>query len=177
MYNKIYLGCTKKLLDQTNVKFLYISKNYLPSIYTWHVGLNYINRKKCLIFMNDLTRFTFFLYGVKKKDLEGINDLFKKSLIETLKSEKFKEEEIYKIINDNYQIEIMKIVNRSVLGSMTDFWKIIPYYLFETDKEYLKDSDKINLIQLNKALNRTPMLCSKKGMYPIQEMQKELKNG
>jgi uncharacterized protein DUF6933 len=174
MNNTIYLKYTKKLIDQIKLKKVNSIVSYSPSIFTWHAGFNFINHRKCILFMNDLTRFSVFLYGVKKKELDNLEQVFINSLQETLESENFNKAEISQIMQENQKIEITKTNNRSVLGCMNDFWRIIPYCLFESSMDYLNYAKSFNLTALSKTLNKTPMMCSKKGIFPIKEMKNTL---
>lgn len=176
MGTDVFLGITKKLSDQLKIKKLDNIDNYSPTISMWHVGFKYINRRKCILFTNDLTLYSFFLYGVKKKELENLEQFFIEKLIENLESEEFKKNEIDTIINEKVNVNFIKTNNRSVLGSMNDFFRFIPYYIEERADEYIEYDEQHNLIKLNKKLNRTPMQCSKNGFFPIEKMKEIIRN-
>ncbi|MBI9108762.1 MAG: hypothetical protein JEZ04_18615 [Spirochaetales bacterium] len=171
MRNKIFLGITKKLSDQLKIKKLNNIDIYSPTVRMWHAGFKYINRKKCILFTNDLTLYSFFLYGVKKKELENLEQIFLEELIENLEYEEFKKDEIDKIIKEKDNIEFIKTNNRSVIGSMNDYFRLIPYYIEERIDKFIEYDGQINLIKLNSQLNRTPMQCSKKGFFPIDKLR------
>ena len=171
----ITLGCTKALGDQIGIKKLQPYENQFPSIKSWHAGFKYINRRKCILFTNDTTLYSVFLYGVKKKELSDIKNTFMKYLSESLINEGI---ELSKSINfidlKNDNLEILKTHDRSVLGSMNDYWRLIPYYC-EMDK-YIETGVENSIFprKLNKEINRTPMQCSKNGFYPIKKLQEHI---
>lgn len=175
MKNNIYLGITKKFADQLGIKKLGNIDTYSPSINMWHASLKYINRKKCIIFMNDLTRYSFFLYGIKKKDLEYLDNIFYDSLIDNLKYENFTHEEIMGLLDPPGEIQIIKTNNRSVNGSINQFFRELEYYFCENMNKYIEFEGQMNLRILNKGLNDTPLCCSDKGFFPIIRMKEELK--
>lgn len=165
MKNEIIIGITKKLSDQLKIKKLSNIDIYSPNLHTWHAGFKFINRKKCILFTNDLTLYSFLLYGVKKEEIINLNQIFKEKLIENLSADNFTPEEISFLVSPKSNISIIKTNNRSVLGSMNDFFHLLPFYIGENE-----NVDQINLISVNKKLNKTPMQCSKKGFYPIEKL-------
>lgn len=175
MKDNIYVGITKKFADQIGIKKLYNIDIYSPTINMWHASLKYINRKKCIIFMNDLTRYSFFLYGIKKKDLEHLDNIFYDSLIDNLRFEEFTHEEIMALVDPPGDIELIKTNNRSVNGSITQFFKDLEYYFCANMNKYIEFEGQMNLRVLNKRLNDTPLCCSDKGFFPIERMKEELK--
>ena len=176
MSNEIFIGVTKKLSEQLEIKKLNNIDIYSPNINMWHAGYQIIERRKCVLFMHDQTLFSFAIYGVIKKDFENIERLFRENLKETLLSEEFKIDEIDKMIKATDEIEFIKTNNRSVLGSMNDHFRFISYFIEDRDKDVYGNDDQLNIVELNKKLNRIPMQCSKKGFYPIKRMQEILEN-
>ena len=64
------IQCTKKLLDELNIK---------PSIkeekpfFSWHANLLTINRRKTVVLMNNKNRYIIVLHGLKAKDKKNID--------------------------------------------------------------------------------------------------------
>ena len=68
------IHCTKKLA----AKLSHVSKvalNENNPLGSWHANLYLINRRNCLMFCHDRTRFTVFLVGLKKDDLANLDSL------------------------------------------------------------------------------------------------------
>lgn len=177
MENNIYLGITKKFADTIGIKKLNNIENYEPSINMWHGSLKYINRKKCIIFMNDLTRYTIFLYGIKKKDLDQLENLFIDGLVDTLRSDNFPHESIMKLVDNIESFNIIKTNNRSVGGSIMDHFKTLPYIIDFSYAQFMEQQGIINLKEISHKLNRTPLMCSSKGFFPIDKMKEYLIDG
>ncbi|MFW5700734.1 MAG: DUF6933 domain-containing protein [Cyclobacteriaceae bacterium] len=173
MKNEITIGITKRLKDQININFLNTIEKYSPVLWTWHAGLRVISRKKCILFTNDLTLYSFLVYGVKKKDFEDFPALFKENLIQNLESENLTQQEIEIIISNSDKISLTKTSNRSVLGSLNEFYRLIPFYI---QNGFNNNTDQKSIIGLNKKLNRTPMQCTKKGFYPIDKLKETVRN-
>lgn len=70
----MHLQFTKKMIDW--VKPNLVIKDTDNDLHAWHVNYQIVNRKKFVIIMNDLTRFTVVLYGVKIKDLKSVDLVF-----------------------------------------------------------------------------------------------------
>jgi len=176
MNNLISIACTQKLGQQIKIKKLAPYDNPFKSIKSWHAGFNYINRRKCLLFMNDMTSYSVFLYGVKKDELSDIGSTLKKYFIKSIENEGFTKNDIINLIDfKNDTEEITKTHNKVILGSMTDLWRILPYYRDFEDYILSGESDRsIFPIVLNKELNRTPMQCSKKGFIPIDKFKEQI---
>ena len=170
---EIFIGVTKKLSEQLGIKKLDSIDIYSPNINMWHAGYQFIKKRKCMLFMHDQTLFSFAMYGIIKKDFENIERLFIENLKKTLLSDEFKVSEIDRLISTN-KIEFIKTNNRSVLGSMNDHFRFISYFIEDRDKDVYGNDGQLNMIELNKKLNRIPMQCSKKGFFPIKRMKEIL---
>lgn len=177
MENNIYLGITKKFADVMGIKKLENIENYKPSINMWHGSLKFINRKKCIMFMNDLTRYTIFLYGIKKKDLDCLENVFIDSLIDTMRSDNFPHESIMKLVDNIKSFNIIKTNNKSVGGSIMDHFKTLPYYLDLDYVQYMEQQGILNLKKISHRYNRTPLMCSSNGFFPIYKMKEFLIEG
>ncbi len=88
----------------------------------WYVNEFRVERKKCLIFMNERTLLSFILFGVRKsntnKDL--LPDMCLEGVFQLLKLERFSLESISRIIEDSYESRYAKTDSRKVLGNMNE---------------------------------------------------------
>jgi len=50
----------------------------------WHANLMFIQRRKCVLFVHEQTRFPLFLRSLVKADFENLDELFEDSLMNTL---------------------------------------------------------------------------------------------
>lgn len=174
MVKNIYLQITKKTADHMGIKKLENIDIYQPSINMWHASLKYINRKKSILFMNDLTRYSFFLYGIRKKELQYMQNIFIDSLIDTMRSDNFPHDSIMKLVDNLGSINIIKTNNRSITGSINDHYKSLDYYLDKSYLDHMESEGILNLNKINRRLNRTPLMCSQDGFFAVERMREIL---
>lgn len=165
----IYIGCTEKLRSNLPTKKIQKQNDYKVTIKNWHASLKYFHHRKCILVTNDLTLFSVFLYGVKKKELLNLDNLIRVEIKNSLLSENFTQNEIKKMIDDE-EIGFYRSSNRRVLGCMNDHIKNIDFMLSLEREKYIKDDNKINLLEICSQLNRTPMVSYLKG-YPIDALR------
>ncbi len=69
------IHCTKKLLTELGALGSKIPPEHAYGFFgPWHANLIRIERRKCILFTNDRTLYSFLVAGVKKKD--DFHDLF-----------------------------------------------------------------------------------------------------
>lgn len=93
----MHIQCTRKLLDFLNPEIK--AKDTDNDLYSWHANYITINRKKLLIIMNDLTRFTVVFYNVRKKDFEKIHLWLISGIFNAMTLAGFSTEDIMKYLN------------------------------------------------------------------------------
>ncbi len=168
------IRCTQKLIKELRVEPS--EKEAQPGyIGGWHANLLRIDRKKCVLFTNDLTLYSFFVPGLKRPDFERFHEVFRQNLLKYLINDGFSQTHIEKVLSEYQTIEIAKTNNRSVLGSMNDLAFQIKYRV-----EAFGGLENIDLIIFNSELNRIPMgaikyMCSIKLLRSILK-QMFLKN-
>jgi len=87
---------------------------------TWHANLLLINRRKCVLFVNDKTLFNFIIPGVKKEQLGNLEDYFINHLQCILADENFSEGIREQIMQEYNTIGFANTNNKSVIGSMNE---------------------------------------------------------
>lgn len=146
-----FVRCTQKLFKELKTK---LTKNEPEVGYLggWHANLILVERKKCVLFTNDATLYSFFVPGLKKSDFEMLDEIFRQNLIKCLENEEFSQKQIEKVIDEYKSIEFAKTNNRRVLGSMNDLIVHLKYWIDGSGGlKMVKVSD------LNKRLNRILM--------------------
>ncbi|MEN8906231.1 MAG: calcium-binding protein [Clostridiales bacterium] len=75
----IKIQCTGKLTEKFDIKM----KNDIicDDLFSWHAHIFSFNRRNCIIFMNNKTRYNFIMYGVIKKQIYNFNSIIKENLI------------------------------------------------------------------------------------------------
>ncbi len=150
----IILRCTSKLLKELKVKGSNIYDFLQPDnfIGSWYANLISIDRRKCLLFVNDKTLFTFLIPGIKKSDLKEFKEIFIVNLKLNLSFMGIDQMYIKQICNEDDEFVISKTMSKSVLGSMNDYAR-----LYKFNIEY-KDGKLVgNILQINYEMNKIPM--------------------
>lgn len=123
-----------------------------PYLGSWHANLIYIDRKKCLLFVNDKTLFNFIVPDISRAQIRELSTLFREKLERVLSFERVPERAKTKIMSEYSSIQYANTDNKSVLGSMNDL--AFHYkHLIQFEGVFNKD-EVLNII--NK-LNNMPM--------------------
>jgi len=149
----ILVGLTKKLQDKSKIKIESLPEKFPSDLNSWHAHLFTQSRKSGVIIMNDLTRYSVILYGLKKADFQNLSELFLNQLIENMKADDFNETEIIKFTSDIDKLYFTKTSSRSILGSINDCLHLIEWWV----DDFALLSGAV-LTNLNKRINRSPML-------------------
>ena len=145
------IHCTKKLLIELGALGSKMPLEPEPGILgPWHANLIMIERKKCILFTNDRTLYSFLVPRFKNKD--DVHDLFLLNLNSNLAAEGFGQRDILKALDEYREIAIAPTTNRSVLGSMNDLVNQVKFYIGRAGG--LEDAE---MLRVNMMLNRVPM--------------------
>ncbi len=159
------IHCTKKLLIELGVHVSKVRPDHPSEIFgPWHANLIRVERRKCILFTNDRTLFSFLVPGVKKND--DFHDLFLLNLNSNLAIEGFEQRDILKALAEYCEIAIAPTTNRSVLGSMNDL-----AYQVESLISRAGGLGKADMLRVNMMLNRIPM-GALKYHYAIEKVYK-----
>lgn len=120
------IQCTKKLLDQLNVKPQPVPDE-LP-FFSWHANLIIVNHRKTVVLMNDETRYILVLYGLKAKDFKKLDTLILDTLRQTLAAEYVKPEIIRQFISWSPGITYTKTKDRSLVARLNKACELICFY-------------------------------------------------
>lgn len=116
--------CTKKLKD-----IIGEVKETLPADFNdiklsdWNAHLFYVDKRKCLVFVNILTYYSVFIADILKKDLINIDEIFLMRLKEQLLHDRVTDD-FNKVISltDGAKISFIKTNNnKKVIGRINDF--------------------------------------------------------
>lgn len=152
------IRCTKKLLNELSVRSIDETESS-NSIDSWHANLLWIDRRKCVLFTNDKTLFSFLVTGLKKPEFQQFEEVFRLNLFKNLTKENLPQSLTENFLNLHRQIMFGKTNNRSVLGSMNDL-----AYQLKSDIYYNGGLSKADMASVNHELNRVPMKAIKYGV-------------
>ncbi|WP_159880976.1 DUF6933 domain-containing protein [Paenibacillus puerhi] len=115
---------TKSLLKELKLQSTRV--DIADPFFSWHANNFVLNRRKCIVFMNDLTRLSVTLYGIKAKEYKDLDGIFKVQLRDYLISENIEEERIDKYLERcGDEAIISDTNNRSVLGTLKEVMLIM----------------------------------------------------
>jgi hypothetical protein len=112
----------------------------VPSLLSWHVNIIRLNNRKHILFVNDLSRLSIIIDGVRTAQLNRLMDKFHSTLLNYLVSEGIEQELIDSYMRNAVQMKISKTNNRSVLSTMTEItlYSTGAQKEFENMEEHLK---------------------------------------
>ena len=127
------IRCTEKLRKEMGLKKSELAETVISSsrLGQWHANLIYIDRKKCVLFANDLTLFNFIVPDLKRAHIRELDKIFRQFLTTVVNSEPDLAGVAQKIVEEHATIEFASTNNRSVLGSMNDLAYQYTYLILE----------------------------------------------
>jgi len=149
------IGCTAKLLTELKTKPTN-GPSQSSAWCDWHANLLWVDRKKCVLFTNNQTLYSFLLPSMKKPMLENFEEVFRLGLFKNLVTEGFAEPQVEYVLREHQHIVIAKTNSRSILGSMNDLAFQIKSMIYATGG--LANAD---LSEINRQMNRIPMSAIK----------------
>jgi hypothetical protein len=166
----LLIRCTKKLLDEITIKKPESMTSSVDSFFfqNWHANLIRVSRRKCVLFTNDQTLYSFFVPALKKPHFQNLARVFMTDLMMNLEFEGLSGF-IPKIAHElSPEHHFAKTENKKVLGYMNSLAYMILFYINRYDV-----LTQQNLMQLNKEINRNPT----RGLewrYSIESLRRKL---
>lgn len=145
----ITIQCTQKLLKQVGHEY---TEAVIPTfpLGCWHANVLTLDRRKCVLFTNDLTRYSFLVPGLRKPDFQQLEEVFRQNLFRSLLNEGLDQKTIEKVLDEIREIAITRTSNRSILGTMNELGKFIEWIVYD---DGLLNTD---ISKLNMKINRMP---------------------
>jgi hypothetical protein len=144
------LQCTQKLLKELKVDLSPVKDT--DPITLWHANLLTLDRRKCVLFTNDQTRYSFLVPGLKKPDFQRIGEIFLDNLFRCMLNEGIAQKGVENVLNKCSTYCFTKTSSKSVLGSMNDIADIINRTVYHDGG--LANTD---ISEMMMRLNRMPM--------------------
>jgi hypothetical protein len=148
------IGCTKKLQKEMGlgVKDLATFEPDDSGLGPWTANLIFMNRRKCILFVNDKTLFNFLVPDVPRQQIRELARMFRGWLSCVLAEESFTEAQIVKILSEYNEIGYSSTKSRSVLGSMNDL-----AFMYKFSMQSGGGLHSPDFPEIIKEMNRTPM--------------------
>lgn len=160
------LQCTQKLLKELNTDLSPVKD--MDPIALWHANLLTLDRRKCVLFTNDKSRYTFLVPGLRKPDFTHLGELFLDNLFRSMLNDGIPQKGVEKVLNTCSNYCVMTSCNRSVLGTMNDVANIVKWTV--VDSGGLMNTD---ISELMMKMNRMPMKPLEYG-YSVEAFVKML---
>jgi hypothetical protein len=167
----ITVQCTKKLA--TELKFPLSNEKSINSrpLFCWHAHLFLFNRRKCVLVMNNETRYNFILFGLKKDSFNRFNEIIIENISANLLADGMDKILIDKYLQDHRKIAYTPTSDRSILGQINEMIMVAQYEM----EGNLNETNDPDIEQVNRFLNRFIMLKLPK-LYAGVTMHEALQN-
>ncbi len=144
------LQCTQKLLKELKADLSPVKDT--DPITLWHANLLTLDRRKCVLFTNDKTRYSFLVPGLKKPDFQRLGEVFLDNLFKCMLNDGIPQEGIEKVLNTCSNYCFTKTSSKSVLGSMNEIAFHLEHWIYV-------DGGLLNadISEMMMKLNRMPM--------------------
>ncbi|PGM57001.1 hypothetical protein [Bacillus sp. AFS053548] len=164
----MYIQLTKKLSDEMKIKVEKPELSNENQLFCWHANIFKIGRKKCVLVMNNVTRYCFVMYGLLKKDFTNFEELMKRSIVTNFLANEFDVEKVDQYMKQLGEVQYTATSNRSIISQMNEMIYQAEHIIYYRAEE----GETISLLHLNLNLNQTPL--SKLGAYPNELMKEAL---
>lgn len=148
------IQCTKKLTAELSDKSQNLRDIIVDPLYSWHAHLFLFNRRKCVLVMNNMTRYNFVLFGLKKVDFNKFENLVLNEIAKNLKADHVDGTSIQRYLDSCDPVSITSTSDRSIISQMNEMITVSKYKM-EDDKQNGIEPD---MFELNRYLNRFVML-------------------
>lgn len=159
------IRATNNLLKDMKIEKTITKLDNSDAFFSWHANLVLISRRKHIIFMNDLTRLSLTIAGIRSTQYKYLKDIFLKELRDYLMSENLNIVLINEYLNECNNMLITTTNNRSVIGTMNDVVLIMQ----EVSKEF-KNYNELN--KWNNEIIYKPINYAQ----PIEVFKQEIEN-
>lgn len=161
----MYIQLTKKLSDEMKIKTVKPDLSNENQLFCWHANIFKIGRKKCVLVMNNVTRYCFVMYGLLKKDFTNFEELIKRSIVTNFLANEFDVEKVDQYMKQLGEVQYTATSDRSIISQMNDMIYLAESYVYHR----LEEDEIISLLHLNLDLNDTPLY--KLRSYPSKLMR------
>lgn len=171
------IRCTQKLLAEVGT--IISTTNHAESIPNleqcdlldeWYANLVFVDRQKCIVFINPATLFVTIAYGKRRDELRQLHQVLMGSLRQALVAEQVDLEVVDRVVQRFEKTQIAKTQDRSTLGCLND---VIRHFKWLSDRE--QDSPETRTETVVKNLNRIPWVKTSFG-YALVPMERILRD-
>ncbi len=158
------IHCTRKLAAKMG-RALETPRQEASLLGSWHAHLYLIDRRQCVFFCHDRTRYVLVLPGVVKDNFAELALLFRAVYLQSLAFEGVDDAGIKKVSLAMGPQIFDAVTDRSVLSSLSVVRRDVDAYL--ADYAHVLDVDPFELMQW---LNQRPTMARGRAIFPKHEM-------
>ncbi|MFC7373499.1 plasmid pRiA4b ORF-3 family protein [Fictibacillus iocasae] len=160
----MFIQVTKKLSQEMKIDVSKEDVSRVHPLFCWHANVFLYNRRKCVLVMNNFTRFNFLLYGLKSKDFKNFGETVTQGIEQSLLDNKIKPDAVRRYMENLGDVAFAQTSDRSVTSQMIqnlDFAeRLLDHYLLRGAEP---DLSVINY-RLNEFIMKLPKLYSRDHM-------------
>ena len=156
--------CTKALA----AKLPYVSQIPLADanpLGSWHAHLHIIDRRQCIMFCHDTTRFILFESGLKKEQFQNLGQLQKQLYLAALISMGASDSILKRVELAMGPAHFDTVTDRSVLGTMNQSRSDFDYFIADCNNIL-----EVDAILAARWLNKRPLTARGKWLWPDKSM-------
>lgn len=132
---------------------------------SWHAHLHTIDRRQCIMFCHDTTRFVLFASGLKKEQFHNLGQFHKQLYLAALISMGVSEASLKRVELAMGPTRFDTVTDRSVLGTMNQSRSDFDYFIADYSNILEVDS-----ILAARWLNKRPLTARGKWLWPDKSM-------
>ena len=143
------IGCTKKLLDYLRIQ-AYPADTAIDPLYTWSANMIMVNHRRTIVVSNDVSRYAFILYGIRRGDMKNIETLILEGVRACLETMCFTPAIIDQYLQDCGEgITFSKTANRSVVAGLNNVCAHTHFFFNSYSTEVLLQRQMIRLLNMD----------------------------
>jgi signal recognition particle GTPase len=167
------IRCTQKLLAEvgtSNQAEAIADLEQSNPLDEWYANLVFIDRQKCVVFINPATLFVAIAYGKRRDELRQLHQVFMESLRQALVTEQVEIEVIDRVVQRFENTQIAKTQDRSTLGCLND---VMRHFKWLSDRE--QDAPETRTETVVRNLNRIPWVKTSfdYALVPMEQILRE----
>ncbi|WP_160036939.1 DUF6933 domain-containing protein [Paenibacillus sp. An7] len=165
----LVIRSTKKLLKDMKIDKIITPIAISDPFFSWHANLVLVNRRKHVVFVNDLTRLSLTIPGIRSTQYKNLENIFKEHLKSYLLFENIDDSKINEYLNGCHEAIYTTTNNRSILGTLND----IVFIMKDIGREFddCNDLNRWNNYRIFKTIDSNN---TQRYLKPIELFNKEL---
>ncbi|GAA0469602.1 DUF6933 domain-containing protein [Alkalibacillus silvisoli] len=111
------IQCTKKLLSEMKVEA--DERIERDSIFDWHANVIKLGRRKAVVLVNDISRYSILIYGVKVADFHRLSERISLAINQVLQAEGIEKSIIDEYFEAAGKVNFTHTKSRKMVSTMT----------------------------------------------------------